>query len=365
MLEEGRINGRQVFFIMFWVIMATAILFLHMITSRYAPRDSWMDAVLFITNGGFIAWIAAKLGAMFPKQTIVEYTDLILGPWLGKVVSAILILWVFQTGSMVYREVASFFVVAMLPDAPLTFIMLLISLAPAYAVYHGLEVIGRSSDFLFFIALGLIILIHLLLIPEYDFTKLLPVFGDGIGNILRGSLAVTAYAGEIILVLFFFPYIKDNQKAGKIMLSTIVAIGIGGILTELAYTAIFGLEFPFLNLPFYHMSRYATIGRFVERLDPFFMIANFLGNYLKLSIFTYVIVLGLAQLLKMKNYRKLIIPVILALNIVGLYSFRSMMEVIDFTDKIWPFYTLPIQIGIPLLLISVAKFRGLGCKVKK
>jgi len=123
---------------------------------------------------------------------------------------------------------------------------------------------------------------------------------------------------------------------------------------------IFGLGRTFLVFPFYHMSRFASIGLFVERMDPFLVIANFLGNYFKLSVFTYVIVLSIAQLLKMNNYRKLIIPVILVLNIVGFYSFRSMMEVVDFSDKIWPFFSLPIQIGIPLLLIIVAKFRGLG-----
>jgi len=106
------------------------------------------------------------------------------------------------------------------------------------------------------------------------------------------------------------------------------------------------------------------MGRAIERMDPFFMITNFLGSYLKLSIFIYVLVLSLAQLFRMKNYRKLIIPVILALNIFAYYTSRSLMKVVDFTDKIWPFYSLPIEIGIPILLIIVAKFRGLGYSKK-
>jgi spore germination protein KB len=365
MLEEGRINGRQFFFIMYWTMMATAILNLPMVITRYAPRDGWIDAVIFIPAAGLIVWIASKLGAMFPKQTIVEYSDLVLGPWLGKFVSALLILWVFQSGSIVYQEVVGYFAVSILPNTPILALMILVSLAPAYAIYHGLEVIGRSSDFLFFIILGSFALIYLLLIPEFDYTELMPMFGDGIGNILRGSLTTIGYGGELIIVLFFYPYIKDNQKVGKILVSTIVAIGFSGVLTMAAYAMVFGLECNHLTLPFYHMSRYASIGRVVERMDPFFMISNFLGSYIKLSAFTYVIVLSLAQFFRMKNYRKLIIPVILALNIVGSYSFKSLMEVIDFTDKIWPFYSLPIQIGIPLLLIIVAKFKGLGYPEKK
>jgi spore germination protein KB len=207
-------------------------------------------------------------------------------------------------------------------------------------------------------------MIYLLLIPEFDFTELLPVFGDGIGNIFRSSLTVIAYAGEFLIVLFFYPNIKNNQKVAKILVSAIVAIGLGGVLTMASYTMIFGLECHILNLPYYLVSRYASMGRAIERMDPFFMITNFLGSYLKLSIFIYVIVLGSAQLFRMKNYRKLIIPVVLALNLFAYYSSRSLMQVVDFSDKIWPFYSLPIEIGIPLLLIIVAKFRGLGYKGK-
>lgn len=365
MLEEGRINGRQLFFIMFWTYMATAILNLPTIIAGYAPRDGWlMCALFFIPCAGLMVWITSKLGAMFPQQTFVEYSDLVLGPWLGKFVSALVILWIFHTGVLVYDEIVGLFAMVTLPDTPIPVLFILISLAPAYAVYHGLEVIGRSADFLFFIILVFFLISYLLLIPEFDFTELLPVFGDGIGNILRSSLTVIAYAGEFLIVLFFYPNIRNNQKVAKILVSAIVAIGLGGVLTTGSYTMIFGLECNILKIPYYLLSRYASIGRAIERMDPFFMITNFLGSYLKLSILIYAIVLGLAQLFRMKNYRKLIIPVIVALNLFAYYSFRSLMQVIDYLDKIWPFYSLPIEIGIPLLLISVAKFRGLGYSKK-
>ncbi|MFZ3129850.1 MAG: endospore germination permease [Desulfosporosinus sp.] len=366
MLEEGRINGRQLFFIMFWTYMATAILNLPTIITRYAPRDGWdMCILFFIPCAGLMVWISSKLGSMFPEQTFVEYSDLVLGPWLGKFVSALLILWLFHTGVLVYNEVVGLFAVTMLPNTPVPALYILVSLAPAYAVYHGLEVIGRSADFLFFLILGTFLLIYLLLIPEFDFTELLPVFGDGIGNILRSSLTVIAYAGEFIIILFFYPYIRNNQKVAKILVSAIVAVGLGGALTTGSYTLIFGLECHILSLPYYLVSRYASMGRSIERMDPFFMITNFLGSYLKLSIFIYTIVLSLAQLFRMINYRKLIIPVVLALNIFAYYSFRSLMQAVDYLDKIWPLYSLPIEIGIPLLLIIVAKFRGLGYSKKK
>lgn len=360
MLEEGRINGRQVFFIMFWAVMATAILTLPVMIGRYAPRDAWMDAVLFIAGGVIIAWVASRLGMMFPEHTIVQYNDFILGPWLGKLASLIIIGWLFHTGSIVYREVGEFLKFAILPETPLLIILLMISIAPVYAVYNGLEVIGRAADFLFPLITILLTLIFLLLISDYDFTKLLPLFGDGLGNILRGSLTPIAFGGQIIMVLFFFPYVKEKQKIGKVMVGTIVAIGIGGIINEAGYTMIFGLERTVLNIPFYSMARFVSIGQVIERMDPLFVVANLLGNFLKISIFTYVIVLGLAQLFRMKNYRPLIIPVVVVQNLLGVYGFKNSPQMFDFLDKVWPFYTLPLEFGLPLLLLAIARLRGLG-----
>lgn len=317
MLEEGRISGRQLFFLMFWTVMSTAILALPVMIGRYAPRDAWMDAVLFMFSG-IIVWVASRLGMMFPEHTIVQYNDFILGPWLGKLTSLVLIGWMLHTGSIVYREVGEFLKFAILPETPLFIILILISLAPAYAVYNGLEVIGRTADFLFPLVGVIISLIYLLLIPDFEFSKLFPLFGDGGKNILRASLTVIGFGGEIMMVLFFFPYLKDKAKVGKVLVGTVIAIGVGGILSEAAYTMVYGISRTFLTVPFYNMARYVSLGLFIERMDPLFVVVNVLGNFLKISIFTYVVVLGLAQLFKMNNYRPLIIPVVVAQNLLAI-----------------------------------------------
>lgn len=362
MLEEGRINSRQLFFIMFWAIMATAILLLPVMIGRYAPRDAWMGAVVFIIGNVIIVWVASKLGMMFPEHTIVQYNDFILGPWLGKLTSLVFIGWIMHNGSVVHREVGEFLKFAILPETPLYVIIILISIAPAYAVYNGLEVIGRAADFLFPIVTLFIALIYLLLIPDYEVSKLFPLFGDGGRKILRGSLTLIALGGQMIMVLFFLPFIKETQKVGKVLVWTVIAIGLGGVFSEATYTMVYGLERTALTVPFYNMARYVSIGLFIERMDPLFVVANMMGNFLKLSIFIYVVVLGLAQLFKMKNYRPLIIPVIVVENLLGVYGFKNGPEMYDFTDKVWPFYTLPLEFGLPLLLLIVARLRGLGNK---
>jgi len=324
-----------------------------------------MDAVLFIPLGGTAAWLTARLGRMFPQQTIVEYSDVILGPWLGKLASLILIGWALHTGSVAFFEVGDFIKSSILQETPLFVILILINVAPAYVVYHGIEVLGRTSDFLFPLTTGFTVLIFILLIPDFEPTKLLPLFGDGIGNVLRPLKTVVGFSGEVIVFLFFFPYIKDKQKAVKALVGAEVAIVAVGILSEAAYTMVFGLERSELNLPFYHMARYVSVGRFFERMDPFFMGANLLANFIKESILLYVVVLGLAQLFKLKNYRPLIIPVSLMINLIGVYGFKNSPQLLDFIDNVWPLYTLPLEFGLPLLLIIVARWRGLGGGTQK
>ncbi len=359
-MVDGKINDRQLFFMMFWTILSTAILALPVIIGKYAPRDAWMDAILFIPMVSIAAWLAADLGNKFPQQTIIQYSEVILGRWLGKLVSAILILWLIHSTSLMYREIGEFTILSLLPGTPLTAIFCLISIPPAYATYHGLEVIGRMADFLFFICFFFIIIIYILLIPEYHFKELLPLFSDGIGNILRPLPIVTSFGAQVMIVLFFFPSLKTPQNSGRTLLALAVILGVMGMMTEATHTMIFGLDRKVLNLTFYQMARYVNIGGILERMDPLFVIGELLGSFIKITVFTYVSVFSVAQLFQLKNYRILILPIVAVIFFLALYGFGDLPQMMNFLMNMVPLYSLPIQYGIPLLLLIVGRIRRIS-----
>ncbi|MDQ7092950.1 endospore germination permease [Desulfosporosinus sp. PR] len=350
-------NNRQVFYLMFYSIMSTAVLTLPVILGKNAPRDAWLDAILFLPFALLVAWLTAKLGSKFPSQTIVEYSQRILGKWLGLLCTVILLAWTIHTTSIVYREASEFTDTTLLGSTPFAIIMILVSVPSTYAVYKGLEVIGRMADFLFYIIFFSITLIYALLFPEYRFEELLPILSDGWRNILLGLPALLAYTGETVILLFVFPNFTSPNKTGKTLIGMLLLVSLLGVVTETAHTMVFGVERKMINLPFYHMARLITLGGILERVDTLFVLSSLLAVILKISFYTYICAIGSARLFKTNDHKPFILPLVIIMNLLGLYSFSTVPQMVDFLSNIWPIFSLPVELGIPSLLLLVASLR--------
>ncbi len=357
-MQKQKISGGQLIGIIFWSIMGTALISLPTLISIHAPRDAWTVAVIFTIGGAGLCLVIGALAREFPDRGFVSYVQEVMGIWLGKLLLMIFLVWLFHNSSFVIWQIGSFTNLSLLPNAPFSLVLIVIVLPAAYAVYGGIESISRCGQFIFLPTTLILFLLFLLHIPEANLQNLMPVFGDGISNILRASLAPLAWAGEIMLVLFLVPYIKDNGKITRYSVITITLVGLGGFVNEFFFTAVFGPLRRHLINPFFTIVRYIRPTAFIERYDIFFVAVILLGNFVKLSVFIYIFVLCLSQLLGMKSYRPLVIPATAGLLLLASYSVKSPNQFIIYTDTVFPFYTIPLLYGFPLFVLIVAKIRG-------
>lgn len=82
--------------------MRTTIIisFLPVLTAGEANRDAWIAAIISLFSSGAIIMIIAKLAIAFPNQSIVQYSQELLGPVLGRIVSfTILGLFLIMAGT--------------------------------------------------------------------------------------------------------------------------------------------------------------------------------------------------------------------------------------------------------------------------
>lgn len=339
--------------------MGTAILTLPVLIGLHAPRDAWAAALIFIIGGVLLSIIIGCLTKIFPDKNFVSVLQAVFGVWIGKLFTIVFLIWLFYTTTLVFWQVASFTKLSLLPSTPLMVIMILLAVAPAYAVYGGLESIARCGEFLVILIVTLFLAgLFLLVIPDLQLENLLPLFDDGIMKILRASLGPLAWAGEIMFVLFLVPFVKDGgSRLGLYSAITIALIGLGGLINEIAYTAVFGPLRQYLMNPFYSLIRYISPSEFIERYDIFFIALNLLGNFLKFAVFGYLFVLILAQLLELKSYKVLVVPSFIALIIASNYSVNSTNELIHFLDGVFPLFSIPILYGMPLLTLIMAALR--------
>ena len=59
------------------------------IAATFAKQDAWMTPVISSFPGIVVILLVTELGRRFPGMTIIEYLQVILGKWIGKVVGAL------------------------------------------------------------------------------------------------------------------------------------------------------------------------------------------------------------------------------------------------------------------------------------
>lgn len=349
---------------MAYVIFATLIIFLPDILAKHARQDAWISIILAAGAGLLIGLLATTLGRRFPDQTIFEYPGEILGRWPGKLVGLLYVWWFLHTAAESSREFGEFLVAAYLPETPVAALILLGVTGTTYAVRNGLEVIARANEIFLPLTFGSVVIIFILASGQMNFQRLLPVADVGAVQVFKGAAVALAYFGEIVAIAVLLPYLSKPHEACRVAVAAVLSSGAFFLLVTLGILAIYGPDlagaylFPTLN-----ETRIISIANFLERMEAVNIIIWITGAYTKVSFYVWAAALGSAQVLELKDYRPLALPVGAVVVAMSIMLHSSILDLLNFRWMVWPPYALSIfEIGIPLLLLVTALARGKGGK---
>jgi len=351
-----RISSKQLLFLLITLIIATADVFLPAFVAQQAGRDSWISVIIGTISSIIIGNIFISLGLRYPDKTFVEYSCDILGKPLGKLAGAIFLYYMFLITSIITKQLGEIFVVAFNPETPIIIFIALSILLASYAIGKGIEVISRINEILLPVGVIVLVGIGVLNLNELNFNYFLPVMYDGILPPLRGAILIQSWMVETVTILQLFPFIKEKKKIRRTVTISIVALGIAlqiGVLT----IALFGSATKIFMLPALEFVRYASLGEYFRGLDITIMGVWVGGIFVKMSIFFYVFTTGLAQLLNMKSYKELILPVGVLIVTFSMVFSRNIMGGIYFSNFIFPLYSFFVVFLLPVLLLLVSMLR--------
>ena len=83
-MEKGKISSLQMAIMMFPTIAATAVLGVPSITAKYAKTDFWLSPILASLIGYVTVYIAYQLHKLYPKQTVIQFSEQIIGRFAEK-----------------------------------------------------------------------------------------------------------------------------------------------------------------------------------------------------------------------------------------------------------------------------------------
>ncbi|GAW92419.1 GerAB/ArcD/ProY family transporter [Calderihabitans maritimus] len=360
MLEGGKINTRQAAYLLIFTIMPTAILFVPAITTKAAGQDGWLSVVVATVFGLLAGGLILALSLRFPGKNLYEFVQVLLGKILGKVIILGYIWYFFHAGAAIIREYGEFLTTAIMPETPLMAFNAIIVLVAVYAVRSGLEVLARIADFIFPLVAGAIGLVVILPLKEIDFSRFLPILENGIKPVIKGAIVPSSWYGEVVIMAVFLAYLNQPEEGKKVVVWGTLVNGLSLLVVVIGAMLVFGaVEAAKLMFPMFSMARMISIGEFLEGVESLVMAIWVAGVFLKIAIYYYVGVLGIGYLFGLKDYRPAVIPYGVAMVMLSVVSYESIMDLVEFLDKIWPPYALSIfQIGLPVILLVVSYLKA-------
>lgn len=359
MLEKGKLSTRQLTILVMFLTIGDSILVIPPSTTHYARQNAWISALIATAVGLIAVYMYSKLAKLYPKLTLIEVIQTAFGKWIGTTISFLTLMYflVVSAGSM--REISDFVISEMLPGTPSPAVLFLFILIVIMATRLGLEVISRTGEIFTPMLVILFLVLTIAIVPQMEIVRMLPILDDGFKPVLKGSISITAYTFlEPVIFLMILPYVEQQHKITKGLIWGCILGGLVIFITITVSILVLGPDLTTRDIyPSYNIARRISVGGFFERVEAMIALLWLLTLFIEVTLYFYAFVLGLSQLLKLKEYRVLTLPTgLILVTLVPLiapnYTYYNTVF-----DNYWVYYVITFGLFLPLVLLSVGIFR--------
>ncbi len=356
-MEKGKISSLQMAVMIYPTIVATIILIVPTVTAKYAKNDLWLTPILASSIGYVTVYIAYKLHKFYPKQTVIQFSEQIIGRFAGKMLGVLFLLFYIQGAGHSLRTYAEFIVESFLANTPISVIIASMAFLCALIVSGGLEGLGRAAQLFFPIFFLPQLVLIIIAFPDFEFKNIFPILGDGIMPPIKGAIVPMGWFTEFFMISFFLPFLVDGKKGMKYGMMTVFAVMMTLVVVNFIVLFVLGPTTASRVYPLMLVARYISIADFFEHLESIVMAIWVVGAFVKISVFYYAAALGTAQWLNLSDYRPVVWPLGILIVAFSFWSHPSTVEFSRYLVGVFPFYGLLIQTIIPLFLLVIAFVR--------
>lgn len=357
-LEKGRISSFQYMCMLLVVrITATTVTFPFM-TDHESPTDAWIGAAIGIVVSLVLLELIVRFSLNFPNMTVIQYSQSVLGKFLGSIAALLLIgFWVFDA-AVAGRAMGSAMVNAFMPETPVLVFIIVTAFLSANGARQGLEITARWSEL---VAVGVVMSALLLALPfqAMNFQNLLPILPYGIGPHLKRAAIIAAIFLRYSVVGMIVPYVHNRKE---ILRYTRIAVLISGavlIAQSIVLVAVFGARATSSAVPTLQLARQITIGEFFERIEIFPVTLWLLNNGVNMGLFIWASSLGLAQLFGLNRFEPLTYPIGGLVTLLSMLLFKNYVEQIHYLIRVQPIFVPVLVLGVYALLYAGFSIRKL------
>ncbi|MGI5922099.1 MAG: GerAB/ArcD/ProY family transporter [Syntrophomonadaceae bacterium] len=355
MSKVERISGLTLFL---WLLAFTLgdMSILNPAVGAKAYQDSWLGFILGWAGGMILMLIYVSIIKLNPSQNLFDLLKECFGKYLGSILIVTYIWYFIYNGALVVREFGEYAVTVRYSQTPILFISALLLVNVAYAIKQGLEVVGRVAGLVVIFFILFIFTVTILQIPQIDPGNLLPFLEHGYKPVLKAGFSTLAFPfGELVLLLVIFTVGNQHTNFKKIGL---LAVAIGGFIILITlFRDIMVLGPALLENQTYPAQASALIIPRPVDVSPTVVASLFIGSGAETVTYLYACALGITRLFNLEDYKPFVFPMAALMVMISIWNFTNIHQFFAWVGEIYPYYVLPFQIFIPLVVLFVLWFK--------
>ncbi|MFD0959194.1 GerAB/ArcD/ProY family transporter [Paenibacillus chungangensis] len=360
MNSEQKISPRQFGILAALYSIGTAILISPAVLTAEAKQDAWLAATLGIGLGMLLVLLYNKVGSLYATKNLVETMEALLGKWLGKAIAITFIFFTYVTSAEVLYLFGNFLTTQIMPETPMQALNILFASIVIFGSRLGIEVVARFAELLFPVFIGLFILLVVFVSPQIHTDNLLPFMESSGGIIIGTALYFTSiFSLSPVVLLMIFPDSVNRTEAGrKAFLKGTLVGGIILLVIILLCLLVLGAESTARQIyPSYSLAKKINVGNFLQRIEIIMAMMWFISIYFRLSCYFHAAVKGVAQVLDVKDYRFLVVPMGITMITLSLMVHPNILHSALYNRETWLVYASTYGLLLPLLLLTVHAVR--------
>jgi len=362
-MQKEAIPGRQIIIILILFLFGSSVV---MGVSTTAEQDAWITlligAALFIP----VALVYARITRLYPEKDIFEICETVVGKIAGKIITVLFCLYAIHLTALVIRNFSEFFQIVALPQTPQLVMMIAVLLVTIYLARSGMETMGRWALVALVFVLFIVVFTIVFSIDKMDTENILPLMTHDLSEMATGSFEIFSFPyAETVLFLGMAGAIRKKDSPYKIYMYAILFGTM--ILLSIILRNLFVLGPAMISsnyFPSYTTARIVNVADFLSRIEGTISLNLILAGLVKITVCLMAASKGTARLFGIQDYRQVVMPVGLIALALCAIVYQNTMEMFAFI-RFYPYYTLPFQIILPLVIWLAAEIKTRSHKKRK
>lgn len=320
-MNKDKISSRQAILILTMFRLTLVLSHTPALDLPPANQDIWMIVILSFFYTTLLRIPLLFFANKFKDISMMEYIELIMGKFIGKLIIIIYGLYFAAYSIYVITVQTNLAGVAILAKTPYWLLIAFVTIISIYICLKGLVMIFWTGEFILPISLVSIIFLILLGLKFVDFALLLPILSDSsFLDINKGAIMLSLILTDIFILIMSLPYLECKKDINKIFIKSSIYSSLLVIAIIIVTQGALGIEqAKHSNYPFLVYTRLIKYQSVFERIDLFFILAWLGANVGRIIIYTYLSYMVFEYLFKVKESKSLIYTICIFISMVSIY----------------------------------------------